>query len=569
MSNLRAYRTIGALRTGLVRFPGAGSMTDTTDPSDSDPATEAEAGSVGRAAGTDFADLHGEVLIALEGAGDSGALAEAVKALGQSERWLRALLSSISDVVSVLDSDGTYVDISSKDPSLLYRPAESLKGKTVHDVFRPEQADFFLEHIRRALSEGRTVECRYELETGGKTRWFSGLVSPLSDTQVVWVARDVTDRKEAETAIKRGEAKFEALFEAGAEAFILVRGDGSIEQVNRRAETLFGYSREELEGTPLDILIPEGRRGAHNEHLRDYVERPRVRRMYSGVVLAGRKKDGTVFPAEISLSHVATGDGVLAMAAVTDVTERKRAEDELRKSMERLRQIDAERGRLLATLVVAQEEERGRIARELHDDAIQVMTAAELRLQTLALRDPSSKEMLNVLGETIRNSIGRLRTSLVGLRPPVLENVGVASALRVHLETMKEHSGLSFSVEDRWEAEPGIETRVTIYRIVLEALNNVRKHAHATSVSVVLEPAEAGFGVEVRDDGRGFDRPASGEGEPGHMGLMIMRERAELAGGELEIASATGEGTTVRFWVPDAPEAVAEPDQPTEADAAD
>ena len=248
------------------------------------------------------------------------------------------------------------------------------------------------------------------------------------------------------------------------------------------------------------------------------------------------------------------GDPVSMVGTIQDITERKTAEDELRESVERLRKSDAERGRLLASLVVAQEEERGRMARELHDDAIQVMTAAELRLQTLAIKDPSSAEMLNTLGETIRSAIGRLRTSLIGLRPPILENLGVAPALHAHMEAVREQRGPDFTVEDLWERQPGIETRVTVYRIVLESVNNVRKHADARSVSITLAPFDGGFGAVVHDDGKGFDPSAAVEGAPGHMGLTIMRERAELAGGHLEILSSPGEGTTVRFWVPDVPD---------------
>lgn len=503
---------------------------------------------------TDLARLPGAVRIAFERATERRVLAVSAEALERSESRLRALLSSMSEVVIVLDSEGRYLDISSRDADLLYQPAGELKGKILHEVFPPEQAEFFLDHVRRALSTRATVPCEYELDIEGRETWFAALVSPMSQEQVVWVARDITERKEAELALRSGEAKFRALFEAGADAFLLVGADGSIEMINRRAETLFGYSREELQGQPLNMLVPEGLRTKHEKDMRDFVEKPKTRPMHSGLELWGMRKDGTTFPAEISLSYVTTETGVLAMAAVTDETERKRAEDALRESLTRLRKSDAERGRLLASLVVAQEEERGRMARELHDDAIQVMTAAELRLQTLAIKDPALAEALNALGETIQNAIGRLRTSLIGLRPPILENVGVASALRAHLATMREHSFLDFTISDLWEREPGLETRVTVYRIVLEALTNVRKHADATSVDITLKPVDGGFGASVRDNGKGFDSTAAAEGAPGHMGLMIMRERTELSGGKLDIVSRPGRGTTVEFWVPDVPD---------------
>lgn len=213
----------------------------------------------------------------------------------------------------------------------------------------------------------------------------------------------------------------------------------------------------------------------------------------------------------------------------------------------------AEQARLLAELVAAEEETRRRIALDIHDDTAQAVAAAGLRLDALAaeLEDPADREAAANARSALAEANRRLRRLLFELRPPALDHAGLASALEQYLTDSFNEDGFDWLVENRLDEEPSPEARAILYRVALEALTNVRKHAMARRVEVVLERRGAGVAVTVRDDGEGFDLPADAQPGRGHVGLVSMRERAEAAGGRFALTSTPGEGTTVDFWMPE------------------
>ena len=238
--------------------------------------------------------------------------------------------------------------------------------------------------------------------------------------------------------------------------------------------------------------------------------------------------------------------------------------DDVRQRLEAARQTPDTRRRLLADIVHAQEEERRRLAGDIHDDAVQAMTAVLLRIGLLGSRldNPEQVSLVEELEESIRDTIGRLRRLIAGLSPPELDRAGLAAAVRSALDQMKHEFHIDFSLENRLNREPGPEARTIAYRIVQEALANTRKHSNASRVEVSLESQEHGLCTSVTDDGVGFDVESTlAVDRPGHLGLKAMRERAELAEGWLRIESRPG-ATTITFWIP-------ERRGPATADAAD
>jgi signal transduction histidine kinase len=207
---------------------------------------------------------------------------------------------------------------------------------------------------------------------------------------------------------------------------------------------------------------------------------------------------------------------------------------------------------LVARLVEVSEAERRELAGDIHDDPIQKLVAVNMRLQLLrrTLSEPAHHEAVDELLGVVKVSIGSLRNLLFELRPSVLDEDGLAPALVQYLDRWGE--GVELAIDNRLTREPPGDTRVICYRIAQEALANVRKHAEASRVDVLLSERDRGFFVRIKDDGRGFD-PADGtsDGVPGHLGLASMRERAELAGGWCRVFSLAGGGTTVEFWLPE------------------
>ena len=225
--------------------------------------------------------------------------------------------------------------------------------------------------------------------------------------------------------------------------------------------------------------------------------------------------------------------GVLGVAI-----ERERAEDQRRN--------------LLGQLVDAQELERQRIAADVHDDAVQVMTAVNLRLSVFRghLLDPEQSALAEELEETVQLSIGRLRSLVFDLTPPALESHGLVAALRSSMREMEQETKTKCTLTGAVAPELGLKTALIAYRIAQEALINVRKHARASAVTVAVESVRAGVGVSIVDDGCGFTLDYEAAPQSGHLGLISMRARAEMAGGWYSIVSSRGAGSRVDFWVP-------------------
>ena len=222
-----------------------------------------------------------------------------------------------------------------------------------------------------------------------------------------------------------------------------------------------------------------------------------------------------------------------------DITERKRAEEELGR---RTLQLEA----LSRRLIEAQEAERRAVARELHDDFGQVLTALKLNLQAQGRGDAESIALVD-------GAIARMRDLAQDLRPPLLDELGLEASLRWYVEREAKRAGLA----NRLALAPLVQrppaaVETTCFRVAQEALTNVIRHAQAHAVDVELSAANGTLQLIVHDDGRGFDVSAARKRAEhgGSQGLLSMQERVELAGGDLEIDSAAGRGTTVRVRLP-------------------
>jgi signal transduction histidine kinase len=213
----------------------------------------------------------------------------------------------------------------------------------------------------------------------------------------------------------------------------------------------------------------------------------------------------------------------------------------------------SERQRLLAELIAAEEEERKRIAGDVHDDSIQALSALLLRLEIIEtkLDDDDLRRSLADAREATRDAVGRLRHLVFKLSPPSLERAGLVPALEIFVDEVSRVWGPVGRVEGDLPSEPSPALRALVYRIAAEAVNNAAKHGKASQISVTVENRDSGVWVRVGDDGVGFDVEAARSQSPGHIGLVSMRERAESAGGWWRVTSRPGAGTNVEFWVPD------------------
>jgi PAS domain S-box-containing protein len=315
--------------------------------------------------------------------------------------------------------------------------------------------------------------------------------------------------------------------------------------------SILGYQAEEWLNRPsiwVELLHPEDRErvlALHEE------SNTRGEEFHAEYRLIARDGHEVWFRDEAVLVRDEQGAPLFWRGVMLDITEQKLAEERLRRSLDILRRTMQQRRVLVARLEEAQEEERRRIAGDIHDDPVQVMSAADLRIQTLAgrLDDPATSAALEEVHVIVENAIERLRNLLFELRPPSFGELGLAGALQAYLRHVGAESGFVGTVESRLSAEPPPEVAAILFRIAQEAITNSRKHARAARVDVVLEEREGGVAARVVDDGLGFE-PSTHQPRPGHLGMSAMEERAELAGGWSRVDSAPGRGTVVEAWVP-------------------
>lgn len=339
------------------------------------------------------------------------------------------------------------------------------------------------------------------------------------------------------------KSQLRQLCESFPDAMLIADSGGRILGANARAESLFGYRPAQLNGRCIQALFPDqvnlspggsgpGKHGAQP------------------VELVGSRADSSQFPAEVSIVPLHTRQGTATVVIIKDITEAQRARFLFERGLNLLESEGLDRQALIGRLIRAQEEDRARIAAEIHDDTIQLISAASMSLQQLRLRLRAGDELeiLGRLEQAFLLSLSRLRRLVFDLRPSGVER-SVAPAIRADLERLRSETGIGYRLDDKLTGPTPVTATMLIYRIAREALVNVRKHARANTVRVQLLNVAHGCLVSIVDDGVGYN-PAEVENRPGHLGLMLMRERAQLAGGWCRIESAPGAGTTVEFWIP-------------------
>ena len=327
---------------------------------------------------------------------------------------------------------------------------------------------------------------------------------------------------------------FRAVFRASPDAMLLVGADGLLRDANPEAETMFGWSREELVGNSVEILVPPELRDRHQRHRAVYHRNPTSRPMGVGIELQAVRKDGVEFPVEISLGPMTDEMGELNVVCAV----RSLAQSQV------LRRVAAAR-------VLAVEAERSRIARDLHDEVKQDLTAIQLHLAALVERGMAREdapEMISGVQGDLDRCHDALDRAIHDLMPIELDGHGLEFALSVLCRRTEEH-GFAVERDIRGVGRAlSAETGLAVFRVVQEALNNAKRHSGAGNAKVRYWREGRTLYAEVSDSGAGFSPE---ELEP-HLsvGLASMRERSRIVGGRLTVASAPGDGTSVRLAVP-------------------
>jgi len=502
----------------------------------------------------------------------------------QLERERDALTYAIDrgfEGMALLDAAGRYRYMNPAHAAIYGYTVNQLIEKSWRDLYTPETVSLIEREISPLLElqgtwTGELVGRKQDGELFDVEISLARLTAYTHDEGIVLscTCRDITARK-------RAEEQFRLVVESSPTGILVADREGRITLVNRQIEDMFGYSRDELIGCAVERLLPIRNRAEHQTHQKAFWREPVTRAMGRGRDLFACRKDGTEFPVEVGLNPLTTSAGVQVLASVVDISERKRIESMVQQTHRELERRVAERTLELTEanrqlrglsweLVRTQEIERRRLARDLHDEIGQVLTALNINLQIVKAQADGSVDA--PLGECLQLSaqlLHQVRQLAVDLRPQLLDELGLEESLRTLVVRQAERNGweVSFSLAGA-AARLSDEMAVTCYRIVQESLTNAARHARAARVSVQLQWGEQALDLVVEDDGAGFDLEAvmTRAGSAAGAGLRGMDERVRLAGGRLSVQSAPQAGCTVRVWLPLALEnrfeAVAEVDRP-------
>lgn len=447
-------------------------------------------------------------------------------------------------------SDGTRV-LTGYEPATL----TGEEGPAYGDLIHPDDRERVWRKVQTAVRERRSFNLRYRIRTrDGEEKWVweqgRGVRPETGESFVLeGYIFDITDWREAEQEARRLASVLQAAFRGSPDAVFIVRlPERTVLECNAAAEELFGYSAEQLQGESTEKLHVD------REHFERFGERVetelRQARNFRGEFQM-RRKDGTTFPTEHSITYVDTEAGRpdRGLSIVRDISDRKRRQEELERSRELLRDYARH-------LTSVQEEERATIAREIHDELGQSLTALKLQMEELRGRAEEESEEREKLGESLdllRSTIDQVRDLSSSLRPSTLDSLGLWKSLGQLTREFEQKTGLRTEFEQAarlGEVDP--DRQIHVYRVVQEALTNVARHAEAEEARVEVRRNENDWLVRVLDDGvgPGVDPLEAAEGH----GLMSMRERARLLGGELRLRERPGGGTELSLSVPFTPE---------------
>jgi len=468
----------------------------------------------------------------------------------ESEGRLQAIIQSAMDAIIIVDAEQRVVLFNAAAEQIFRRPSAEVIGADIERLI-PGQGRSL--QLRREAGSGNTEP---PMRKTGEHLALTGvradggefpIDASISQVQLhgaehsIVILRDVTERKRVEAALRENERRYRTLFSQAMDGILLLDAEGNIVDVNNSFARMHGYSTEELLRMDLSQLDT-------TESLA--LAAARMRRILRGETIGFEvehyHQDGRILPLDVAASAIDIDGKKYALAFHRDITERRRAEKELKRSQQALRGLSKAANEAL-------EAERRRTARELHDELGQSLTALKMDLEslrsTLPPGQPDLAERAHAMNALLDGTIAATRRIAADLRPLMLDDLGLAAALDWLTQNFSRHTGIATDlVIDDTVAQVPEPIASALYRITQESLTNVAKYAHATNAEIRLERDGELVQLLVRDNGRGI--AAADQDKHGTFGLLGIRERVTLLGGEVAIVGEPGQGSEVRARIP-------------------
>jgi PAS domain S-box-containing protein len=460
--------------------------------------------------------------------------------LKRTELRYRALIEQASDAIMITDHRGNFLDINPTLCKLFGYTREELLGANINKLIDPEQLKDDPINFEILLGGQPILRERRMLHKNGTVIEVEANVKLIPDGRMLAIARDITERKKAALQILKEKEMSESIINSLPGVFLIRELGGKILRWNRQLETISGYSAAEI--PHLEQL-----------HFIEEKDKDQVRQRVKILLAEGRSasevtavtKDGRRIPFYLTGVVIQFEGKTCLMIIGIDISERVAAESDLQRANEQLHHLSGH-------LQNIREEERKAIAREIHDELGQQLTGLKMdiswALKKCVMNDPIS-EKLSAMGRLVDQTIAMVRRISSELRPSILDDLGLSDAL----------DWQSTEFEKRYQIQSRFESRITdlpvkpglvtgLFRIYQESLTNVARHSDAKMVQASLRLVDENLILQVADNGKGFDTATIATKKT--FGLMGIRERTLMMGGQCTILSTQNKGTTITVTVP-------------------
>ncbi len=469
--------------------------------------------------------------------------------LKESEERYKALFDRSLSYIYLHDLNGKFIDVNKATLKALGYKRNEILPLNFTSLIDESQLPKTLKSLEEIAQTGRQKKPdEYKLRRkDGNTIWVetegSLIYKDGKPFAVQGIARDITEKKMAEDALRESEEKFRTLAEKSPN-MIFINKTGKIVYANKQCEEVMGYKREEFYSPDFDffsLIAPdflEKTKTFYSQHIKGKEVKPYE---YALITKSGKRIESLLTTRLINYE----GDKAI-LGIITDITERKKAETALDKSREQLRN-------LAVHLQSIREEERAFVAREIHDELGQALTALKMDLSWLDKKFPEEQSSLlkktKSMAQLIDSTIQVVQRLSAELRPGLLDDLGLLAAMEWQAEEFQKRTGIAceLSVGDQ-EIDLDPERSTAIFRIFQETLTNITRHADATSVRVNLAKKGPKLELTIKDNGKGISQQKISD--PKSLGLIGIKERVHFLGGDIDIKGIRNKGTTVTVSIP-------------------